>query len=50
MGVPTRIYLQAHDLVFQRLEFKWNINSITKEMQRQHEMKLYKSIIKVNVL
>jgi hypothetical protein len=29
-AVPTRIYLQAHDLVYERLGFKWEINSITK--------------------
>lgn len=49
-GLPTRLYLQAHDLVYERLEFNYNINSITKEMQRQTEMKIYKNLIKINVI
>ena len=49
-AVPTRIYLQAHDLVYERLGFKWEINSITKQLLRAKEMKYYQNIIKVRVL
>lgn len=48
-GFPTRLYLQAHDLVYERLNFRFEINSLAKELLRSYEIKMYKKIVEINV-